>query len=238
MSQTNRKTSSKIISWTIRASVFIVLIVLFWSCGTVPGLKEEKIETFIKVPFVRVLLQDNIKEITVTADGSFAIECIKFGEQTVYYSSQPVRVENGYENLMVINKAGDRIAEELSEVNIIPRGNNNRVKVGDRRYRGLMKLLPHGLNVQMINIIHMEDYLKGVVPPEIGPRDSTEFAAVMAQAVAARTYAMAHLQQYETEPYDVKSSIIDQVYEGVNAEKENVNKAINSTAGSVLMYQD
>ncbi len=140
MSETKEKPTNRILSWLIRASVFVVLMVLFWSCGTVPGLREEKIETFIKVPFVRVLLQDNVKEVTITADGSFAIECLKHGEQTVYYSSQPIRVENGYENLRVINKSGDRIAEDLTEVNIIPRGSNNRVKVGNRRYRGLMKI--------------------------------------------------------------------------------------------------
>jgi stage II sporulation protein D len=101
-----------------------------------------------------------------------------------------------------------------------------------------MKIIPHGRNVRMINIIYMEDYLKGVVPPEIGKRTEDEFEAVKAQAVAARTYAMSHLQQYSGEPYDVKSSIIDQVYEGVAAEQRNVSRAINETVGLVLTHSD
>lgn len=226
------------IGWIIRGAIFVLLTLLFWSCGSVPGLQEEVMETYIKVPFVRVLLQDQSGKIEIAGDGSFAIECLQFDKQTIYYSSQPIRIENGYENLRVINKTGDWIAENLTEVNIIPRGKGNRIKVGNRRYRGIMKIIPHGLNIRLINIIHMEDYLKGVVPPELGPRVKEEFASIEAQAVAARTYAMAHLQQYAAEPFDVKSSIIDQVYEGVNAEKENVNNAIKSTAGSVIMYQD
>ena len=232
----NKKTT--LFSWIIRGSVFVLLTLLFWSCGSVPGLQEEVMETYIKVPFVRVLLQDQSEKIVIGGDGSFAIECLQYDKQTVFYSSQEIRIENGYKDLRVINRAGDWIAEELTEVNIIPRGKGNRIKVGGRKYRGIMKIIPHGLNVRLINIIHMEDYLKGVVPPEIGPRSREEFAAVEAQAIAARTYAMAHLQQYKSEPFDVKSSIIDQVYEGVNAEKENVNQAIDSTAGKVLMYQD
>jgi stage II sporulation protein D len=232
------KKKRRILSWTFRGLVFALLTLLFWSCGSVPGLQEEVMETYIKVPFVRVLLQDQSEKIEISGDGSFAIECLKNDVQTVFYSSQPIRIENGYENLRVLNRSGDWIAEELTEVNIIPRGRGNRIKVGDRKYRGIMKIVPHGLNIRLINIIHMEDYLKGVVPPEIGPRAANEFAAIEAQAVAARTYAMAHLQQYTNEPFDVKSSIIDQVYEGVNSEKTEVNRAIDATAGKVMMYQD
>jgi stage II sporulation protein D len=84
----------------------------------------------------------------------------------------------------------------------------------------------------------MEDYLRGVVPPEIGKRTEDEIEAVKAQAVAARTYAMAHLQQYGRQPYDMKSSIVDQVYEGVSVEDKLVDKAIDQTSGWVIMYND
>ncbi len=73
-----------------------------------------------------------------------------------------------------------------------------------------MRFLPDGGNVKLINIVYMEDYLRGVVPPELGKRNESEIEAVKAQAVAARTYAIAHLKQYANQPYDMKSSIIDQ----------------------------
>ena len=78
----------------------------------------------------------------------------------------------------------------MTEVNIIPRGRDNRLRLNNNRYRGIMKILPNGGNVRLVNIIYIEDYLRGVVPPEIGPRDQSEFEAVKAQAIAARTYTM------------------------------------------------
>ncbi len=211
---------------------------LVWSCATVPGLKEEKAASVIRIPFVRVLLEDNTTEITASADESFAIECLTGGRQSVYYSSQEVTVRRDDDGLSVRNNRGETIQAHLDEVNILPRGNDNRLRLDNKRYRGILKILPNGGNVELINIVYMEDYLRGVVPPEIGKRTDDEIEAVKAQAVAARTYAMAHLQQYGNQPYDMKSSIIDQVYEGVEVENKLVDKAIDLTAGWVLMYQD
>ncbi|MBN1212864.1 MAG: SpoIID/LytB domain-containing protein [candidate division Zixibacteria bacterium] len=223
---------------TFRIIVGLLLLVLAWSCATVPGLREETVTTFIKVPFVRVLLEENREEVTLGAEGSFAIECLREGKQTIFYSSQLVQVANEGERLKVINKNRDIIQDGLDEVNIIPRGNNKHLLLAGKGYRGIMKVLPYGRSLRLINIVYMEDYLKGVVPPEIGKRTDDEIEAVKAQAVAARTYAMSHLQQYGAEPYDMKSSIIDQLYEGVQVEEKLVNRAIEKTAGYVVTHHD
>lgn len=229
---------SKVINLTLRITSGFLLLIIIISCATVPGLKEEQLETIIRIPFVRVLLEDKQPQVVVMAKSSFAIECLEGGKQLVFYSSQPVKIRNEDMKLSVINKNDDIIREGLDEVNIIPRGQNNRLKVNNRMYRGLMKALPYGQNVHLINIVYMEDYLRGVVPPEIGNRTDEELEAVKAQAVAARTYSMAHLKQYGEEPYDMKSSIIDQVYGGMEVENRLVNKAVDQTAGIVVKYQD
>ena len=192
----------------------------------------------IRIPFVRVLLEDNAPTVQVASDNSFAVECLVAAEQNVYYSSQPVRVFNESGLLYAENSRGDIIQGGMTEVNIIPRGRDNRLRLNNNRYRGIMKILPNGGNVRLVNIIYIEDYLRGVVPPEIGPRDQSEFEAVKAQAIAARTYTMAHLQQYGGEPYDMKSTIIDQVYQGLRVEDKLVDRAIKATAGEVIMYND
>jgi len=216
----------------------LILLVLVWSCGTVPGLQEESVTSFIRVPFVRVLLTESAEDLKIGSEGSFAIECLRDGQQEVFYSSQPVTIQCVGYHLTVRNHQGDIVRQALDEVNIIPRGVGNRVKFDKRRYRGIMRLLPRGEVVRVINIVYMEDYLRGVVPPEIGARTEYELEAVKAQAIAARTYAMAHLKQYAGEPYDVKSSIMDQVYDGASGENKLANKAIDQTAGRVIMYQD
>jgi stage II sporulation protein D len=222
----------------LRISCGFVLLILLWSCGTVPGLQEESVGTFIRVPFVRVLLDERAEGVRADSDGSFALECLRDRQQEVFYSSKPVTIQPVGSLLTVRDFRGDIIRENLNEVNIIPRGQGNHLHFGDRKYRGILSLLPRGEVVRVINIVYMEDYLRGVVPPEIGLRAETELEAVKAQAVAARTYAMAHLKQYEGEPYDMKSSIIDQLYEGASGENDLSNRAIDETGGQVIMHRD
>ena len=224
--------------WVVRIALGLLVLILVWSCGTVPGLHEERVTNYIRVPFVRVLLQEGTDSLVFSGDGSFAIECLQKGRQLVFFSGRPVRVRNDRGLLTVINISGDVIRSEVEEVNVIPRGAGHRVALNGRRYRGLLKVLPAGQAIRVINVVYLEDYLRGVVPPEIGPRTDDELEAVKAQAVAARTYAMSHLQQYGGQPYDIKSSIIDQVYEGMAVEDPLVNRAIDETTGRVLFYED
>ncbi len=223
---------------TIRVIFAVVVLSLTLSCAGIPGIHEEQVTNVIRVPFVRVLLNDNAESVSVSADQAFAVECLRGGEQEVFYSSQPISARMGVRKISVLDRGGEVVSEGLDEVNIIPRGSNNRLMVNNKRYRGIMKILPQGHNVRLVNVLYMEDYLRGVVPPEIGPREENEIEAIKAQAVAARTYSMAHLQQYEGEPYDMRSSVADQVYEGADAEVVLVNNAIDLTAGTVAMYND
>jgi stage II sporulation protein D len=236
----NKKAGSagRFIRLSARLGVGLCLIILVFSCAAVPGLKDESPGGYIRLPFVRVLLDDAQSSATVGAEGSYAIECLFEGKQTVYYSGRPAEISQKNGLLDVKNARGGVIHTGLNEVNIIPRGAKNRTLFNKVPYRGLLKILPYGNNVRIINVLYMEDYLRGVVPPEIGKRADSEVEAVKAQAVAARTYAMAHLRQYSGQPFDMKASIIDQVYEGAESENRLINKAIDATAGSVIFYQD
>ncbi|HOP06234.1 MAG TPA: SpoIID/LytB domain-containing protein [candidate division Zixibacteria bacterium] len=228
---------AKPIKWTARLGTGLLLIVLVFSCATVPGLRDETGGTYIRVPFVRVLLEDSQPNATISGDGQFAVECLQDGVQSVYYSTRPVKVTVYSGRLDVENDRGQVLASRQDEINLIPRGSGNLLRLDKERYRGLIKTLPAGQNVKVINVLYVEDYLYGVVPPEIGPREESELEAIKAQAVAARTYTISHLQQYPNEPYDLKNTIIDQVYNGVEAENRLVDRAVNETAGQVMTYE-
>ncbi len=221
-----------------RIGTAVLVVALVFSCATVPLLRDESSSNVMRVPFVRVLLDESQTEVTIGADRQFAIECLQGGQQEVYYSNQPVTIVNQRRTLTVEDHNGTPLREGLDEVNIIPRGAGNRLQLDRFRYRGIMKLLPTGQTVQLINIVYMEDYLRGVVPPEIGKRTDSEIEAVKAQAVAARTYALAHLQQYPAEEYDMKSSIMDQIYQGMTVENRLTNRSIDATAGQAITYDD
>ena len=99
-------------------------------------------------------------------------------------------------------------------------------------YRGSMRLVVAGTSVQGINIVGMDDYLKGVVPAEMPPLWPIE--AVKAQAVAARGYAYRHL--HPDRPWDVVPTSDNQVYGGASLEHPRSNLAVEGTAGQVVMY--
>lgn len=227
-----------IVRTAARVGTGLCVLALVFGCARIPGLREESSSTYIRVPFVRVLLDDGHEHVTLDGKGSFAIECLFEGRQSVFYSSRPIRVANNRGRIDVEMENGALIEEQLDEVNVIPRGSGNRLKVNGKEYRGLIKVLATGQTLQVVNVVYMEDYLRGVVPPEIGKRSEDEIEAAKAQAVAARTYAMAHLRQYANEAYDMKSNIMDQIYEGVPVENKLINRAIDATAGHVIMFHD
>ena len=72
------------------------------------------------------------------------------------------------------------------------------------RYRGrlLLYLNDRGL-LNVINEISVEDYLRGVVPREMGPAAFASLDALKAQTVAARTYTLKNLGEFVSEGYDI-----------------------------------
>jgi stage II sporulation protein D len=110
--------------------------------------------------------------------------------------------------------------------------------VNGKRYRGdiVLSVLDDGLLVA--NRVHLEDYLRGVVPLEIGRRVEGEEAAVAAQAIAARSYAHIRLTGAGAaeRSYDVVATVQDQVYGGADAETPIADAAVWATRGLVLTY--
>lgn len=88
----------------------------------------------------------------------------------------------------------------------------------------------NGFNV--INVLDMDSYLRGVVPNEMPPYFS--FEALKAQAVAARNYAN---KEGKMNPnYDVCDSIASQVYYGVGSYNQITDKAVHQTNSIYALY--
>ncbi len=97
-------------------------------------------------------------------------------------------------------------------------------------YRGSIVAQPSGGLLYIINVLPIEDYLRGLgeVP------SSWPLEAIKAQIVAARCYALPHLGS--TPLYDVDDTTQFQVYRGIDSESDSQNAAVDQTAGQVLMY--
>ena len=101
-----------------------------------------------------------------------------------------------------------------------------------RSYRGRLQVAVKGSALQAINTVDLESYLPSVVGSEMPA--SWPQAALRAQAVAARTYALR--QRSASQPFDVSATVASQVYKGVEAETPATREAVASTRGEVLMY--
>lgn len=102
-------------------------------------------------------------------------------------------------------------------------------------YRGSVRMLRRGGDVVVINVVSLEEYLWGVLPREMPSNWHRE--ALKAQAVAARTYAVANRGRFEADGYDLTADTRSQVYGGILAEKSATTAAVNETAGLVLRFQ-
>ena len=104
-----------------------------------------------------------------------------------------------------------------------------------RRYRGAFRLVSSGSGITLLNVLDLEEYLRGVLKMEVNPAWSME--ALKAQAVISRTYALRSvLQNRGKGGYDLRDSVMSQVYRGMNAEDSKTDQAIRSTKGMVLKY--
>lgn len=101
-----------------------------------------------------------------------------------------------------------------------------------RRYRGRLLVRREGDRLQAINLIDVESYLPSVVGSEMPA--SWPLAALRAQAVAARTYALS--QRRPAAPFDLKATVASQVYKGLESETDSTREAVRSTRSQVLVH--
>lgn len=103
-------------------------------------------------------------------------------------------------------------------------------------YPGTFSITAKGGMLTAINTVDVEEYLRGVVPYEIGKLDSSRFSALESQAIAARTYAYKHFGSRESLGFDVYADTKDQVYKGLASATPLTDSAVKATAGIVMTY--
>jgi stage II sporulation protein D len=103
----------------------------------------------------------------------------------------------------------------------------------ERPYRGQIEVAVTGSKLDAINIVGLEHYLQGVVAGEMPSSWPEE--ALRAQAVAARSYALAH--RLSGKPFDLYADVRSQVYGGIGAEHPRTTTAVQATKGEVLLWE-
>lgn len=164
--------------------------------------------------------------LTMTLNGAYQVVNKETGVVTAIPTNTTISVKKdnsgitiNYPNVTGSSKSGFDV-EELT-------GTSNLTKVSNGiTYRGSFTLKANGSQVEVINYLDMEDYLKGVVPSEMPA--SWHMEALKAQAIAARSYAANSLI--------LSSTATSQVYKGYSGEHSRTNQAIQETAGLTVKY--
>jgi stage II sporulation protein D len=147
----------------------------------------------------------------------------------------------GADGRLVLVRGARRVALFAGAVRLAPAGRGGSVAWGgtrpdpERRYRGQLRAVPSRGGFDLLNVVGLEDYLRGVVPREM-PADWGDDApaALQVQAVAARSYATATLKPDER--YDIFDDDRSQTYGGVASEDPRSDRAVRSTRNTVLTY--
>lgn len=106
-----------------------------------------------------------------------------------------------------------------------------------KSYRGALVYVATDTALLVVNRVDVEEYLRGVLPLEIGARQTSDHAAVEAQAVAARSFTYTKMLAGGARDFDLRASESDQVYGGIAVETFWGDLAVAATAGWVLSFR-
>ena len=203
---------------------------------------------------IRVLLDQHVKRLTVQGDQGLIIT-FAGGEKRSAMSPVTVSVASGH---FVMNgrrfqsavatfhaRRGDLTA--VITAHMSPTQNRDATGVGKRppppgespqsfRVGGSLQIMMRDGALLVINDLHMEEYVKGVVPSEMNAGWHLE--ALKVQAVATRTYALYQRVSNAAREFDVVAGTQDQVYRGRQGVDERVQHAVESTRGIVITYHN
>ncbi|MGI9056041.1 MAG: SpoIID/LytB domain-containing protein, partial [Pyrinomonadaceae bacterium] len=141
-------------------------------------------------------------------------------------------------NLREVIVSGTGDAAKFSSLKPVAFGSFNEratpVKLNGKSYRGKIEVFVNSKGaLTVVNVVPLEEYLLGVVPAELS---LPQIEAQKAQAVAARTYAVANVNGFASQGFDMLPTIRSQVYKGVSAETGMGTRAVMETKGIVATY--
>ena len=202
------------------------------------------------------LRTDTSQRVDAIFDPAGGLYRILAGDFPDQQSAQPLRtqlVSGGYgKDMMVVRRPTDQqferrhqIVDDEGEKSSLPGesilvmpATGETITIDGKPYRTAARLFINSRGMlNIINELNLEDYLRGVVPAEMGPKIYDEVEGLKAQAIAARTYAIRNMGQFRTEGFDICPGPACQAYLGFSGEQPLSDQAVRESAGLILTYQ-
>ncbi len=206
-------------------------------------------KTLHNIVFLLLLLTFSI--LTQSRAEALKVGLVEGASQTYIASSTDAIITNAHTNKIICRLDGMKFYTLKAHPNTIGivisgkeydlgtntlsvKSENGFLSTKKRWYRGDFLIKNQSNTITIINNVQLEDYLMGVVPSEMPSKWNEE--ALKAQAIAARSYAIANMGKHASKGYDLKDNTEDQVYGGATSETAKTNKVVMDTQGIVVTY--
>lgn len=185
---------------------------------------------------IRVGVRVGVEQAVIAAPGGVSVRGAAVGENVALVRSLPSAtfLASAHAGRIRLLETGDELERALVE----PADASAELAVDATPYRGVVEVLPaEEARITVVNVVSLEAYLRGVVPNELSPEAFPQLEAQKAQAVAARSYVLAHLGDYASRGYDVCATAACQVYRGSSSEHPLTDRAVAETRGIVATWR-
>jgi stage II sporulation protein D len=206
--------------------------------------------------FATRLRTDTGQRVDAIFDPAAGLYRILAGDFAETQSAQPLRnqlIAGGYgKDMMVVRRPTDQQFERRHQI-VDDEGEKSTlggesilvmpvkaetITIDQKLYRTAARVFINSRGLlNIVNELNLEDYLRGVVPAEMGPKIYDEIEGLKAQAIAARTYAVRNLGQFRSEGYDICPGPACQAYKGFSGEDALSDQAVRESAGLILTYE-
>jgi stage II sporulation protein D len=167
---------------------------------------------------------------------SFIKELNRLGIKEAWILREEVTEQRSHPAWVLVGDELKTLNEE-TVIYFIPSDQQSYLSYLGTQYRGIFVLRASPKGLVLVNILNLENYLKGVVPEEMSPDQFNSFEALKAQAVAARTYAIKNMGMNRNLGFDLCDTPKCQVYGGLSAEHDESSRAVEETKGEVAVYK-
>jgi stage II sporulation protein D len=185
-------------------------------------------------PEIRVGIVPGAASVTVGGGVALMLRGPEGGGLIAIPAGEPAVISSTRDGLRVRFSTEDLVTS--ATLTVEPADSGSPVRLVGREYRGTAMLSSVASGVMLVNVVELEEYMRGVVGAEMGRRSEQDLAALRAQAIVSRTVAMRRAGQWRTRGYDLVATVADQAYAGMGFETPVSDQAVSETAGQVLTF--
>ena len=202
-------------------SLSTILIILMFCCPDRVWPAEKRLVT------IRLLIGTYSQPFSVNGR-RINLTCLDTGNRLLYSAGDTLSVRQKRQGITINKKyfAGQRFRLDSFGAPLLINGAS---------YGGSIIIdCSRAPEMMLINEIDLEQYLEGLISIELSPR--WELPAMKVQAVIARTYALYQKEINSANPYHLTTSVLHQLYRGIEHANAKTRQAVRETSGEVLTY--